>query len=79
MLIHAVASGTPAWLAAALVGITTLGAIASSVANMVGAWLQVRRLEMMDKQRQEADQARHQEVLRAIAELPGRQSDHLGG
>ena len=67
-MLRAVAAtqGVPAWLAAALVGLTTLGAIVNVVGSVVNAYISLRRLEAMDAQRAELDTVRHNQIMQAI-------------
>lgn len=80
MLAQAAASGVPAWLAAALVGITAIGAIVNVIGGVLNGWLSLRRIEVLDKQRDEQEQQRHAELLAAVREAPAPRTDiHLGG
>lgn len=62
----AAAATVPAWLAAVIVGLTTLGAFVNAVSGAIGALVQLRRLEALDRQRTEREVAQHQELLTAI-------------
>ncbi len=66
MLALASAVAIPAWLAPVLVGLTAIGAAGSAVANALGAWVNLRRLEALDRQRTQREVAQHAEVMDAI-------------
>lgn len=66
MIVPAVASNVPAWLAAVLVAITGVGALANALSGIVGGLFQIRRLEQMDRERTEREIQEHQEVISAI-------------
>ena len=66
MIVAAVTSVTPAWLAVALVAITTLGAVINAVAGAINGFVQLRRLESLDAARTQREIAQHQAVLAAI-------------
>lgn len=66
MLLPAVTSTVPAWLAAVLVGVTGLGAIANALSGAIGAFVQLRRLEALDAQRRGLEEQNHKELLDAI-------------
>lgn len=80
MVVHAAASGVPAWLAAALVGITAIGAIVNVVGSVLNAWLSLRRIEALGRQQEQRERERHAELLAAVREAKGPRTDiHLGG
>lgn len=67
MVLAAATSVVPAWLAAALVGITALGAIVNVVGGVLNGWLALRRIELLDKQRTAHEDVQHQELLDAVS------------
>lgn len=66
MLAFGTAVALPVWLAPVVVALTAFGAAANALGSIVSGYVSVRRLELMDKQRTEREQAQHTEVLDAI-------------
>lgn len=79
MIVPAVASNVPAWLAAVLVAITGVGALANALSGIVGGLFQIRRLKQMDRERAQLDEERHVELLAAVrAEVESEGEDQHG-